>query len=93
MTSVTLKDAEFYTYTSPDGSKKVVITFTTEENKDYESILPPTESDKPDEPTSQLFDVKVSFFYLFIYGWFLESLLYIMGILCIPITDNHFGFY
>ena len=56
----TLKDAELYEVPSTDGTKKVVVTFTTEPNKKYTEILPPTESDEPNKPTSQLFDVVVS---------------------------------
>ena len=53
----TLKQAVYYEYTSVDGTKMVVVAFTTEENKDYPSIFPPTTSTTPNTPTSQLFNV------------------------------------
>ena len=62
--AVTLKDAKYYEVPSSSAEEpnRVVITFTTESTKDYPSILPPTESSTPNTPTSQIYDVKVSFY-------------------------------
>ena len=57
---IILKDAQIYEITSTDGTNKAVVTFTTEENKNYAELFPPTETDEPNTPTSQLFDVVVS---------------------------------
>ena len=59
--AVTLKDAKYYEVPSSSAEEpnRVVITFTTEDNKDYVTLLPPTTS-TTDEPTSELFDVVVS---------------------------------
>ena len=53
---VLLDDAVLYEYTTED-KKKVVVTFTSEANKNYAQLFPP-ETSTTDEPTSQLFDVK-----------------------------------
>ena len=58
---IVLEDTKIYEFTSTDGTKKVVVTFTTETNKDYPSLFPPTEDKaQPNTPTSKLFDVVVS---------------------------------
>ena len=57
---VVLKDAKVYEYTSTDGSKKVVVTFTTVTSQVLTSVLPApkTPTTPAGTPTSQLYTVE-----------------------------------
>ena len=53
MSTVVLKKAEFYEYTSTDGTHNVVITFETTSNQNLDNVLPAM-------PPSVLMDIEVS---------------------------------
>ena len=61
-----LLEALYYEYPSSDGTKKVVVTFKPEVNKNYEIVLPLKESSNPEDSTYRLYKIIVGSFVIFV---------------------------
>ena len=57
--TATLTDAKYYEYPSTDGTKTVVVVFTTVTGQELTPLFPPTTSPTPNAPTSKLYNLVV----------------------------------